>query len=322
MGRIRGATERVRWQGIRHRQHRSDEATPSGLVTDGARTQAGRRGFRLSSARASRCCAPAARTTRAAASGAGEHVRRRARTAGQRDEHLSGLGPRGHSSSGSGRAGGACGRNGVLLLLRRCTSAMAANRVRADACRRGSTKQKRRAATRRDAMRAPGPPSRYRHGYHGSASHEPRECASREVLEVFPDFNVEVVEVRDLGGGSVLATLRWRGHGAGSGTPVDMLLWMASRIRAEKCVWWRAFGDKADALEAVGLSEQLRRLPLCATSDTAAAMRHGSLASRGWGDPGLSSRAPSRFARRRLPLVAEDPHRVVGARAASRRRPG
>ena len=71
------------------------------------------------------------------------------------------------------------------------------------------------------------------------------------ILDVFPDFNLEVVEVRDLGGDSVLATLRWRGHGAGSGTPVDLLLWITSRIRAGKCVWWRAFGDMADALEAV-----------------------------------------------------------------------
>ena len=77
----------------------------------------------------------------------------------------------------------------------------------------------------------------------------------QNLLDVFPDFNVEVVEVRDLGGGSVLATLRWRGHGAGSGTPVDFSLWNASRIRGGKCVWWRAFGDKAEALEAVGLRE-------------------------------------------------------------------
>jgi ketosteroid isomerase-like protein len=75
------------------------------------------------------------------------------------------------------------------------------------------------------------------------------------ILDVFPDFNLEVVEVRDLGGDSVIATLRWCGHGAGSGTPVDLSLWITSRIRAGKCVWWRAFGDKDEALEAAGLPE-------------------------------------------------------------------
>lgn len=75
------------------------------------------------------------------------------------------------------------------------------------------------------------------------------------LLDVFPDFNVEVVEMRDLGGGSVLATLRWHGHGAGSGTPIHTLIWMAVQMRDGKCVWWQAFGDKDDALEAVELRE-------------------------------------------------------------------
>jgi len=75
------------------------------------------------------------------------------------------------------------------------------------------------------------------------------------LLDVFPDYNIEVVEVRDLGGDSILATLRWRGHGTGSGTPVDMALWMGVRMRDGKCVWWQAFGDKNEALEAVGLRE-------------------------------------------------------------------
>ena|SRR5215211_563390 len=76
----------------------------------------------------------------------------------------------------------------------------------------------------------------------------------QDLLDAFPDFNVEVVEVRDLGD-SVLATLRTHGHGADSGTPIEVLLWMAVWLRDGKCVWWQAFGDRAEALEAAGLSE-------------------------------------------------------------------
>ena len=77
----------------------------------------------------------------------------------------------------------------------------------------------------------------------------------QNLFDVFPDFNVEVVEVRDLGGDSMLATLRWRGHGAGSGTPIDLLLWIGVGMRDGKCVWWQAFDDESEALEAVGLRE-------------------------------------------------------------------
>jgi ketosteroid isomerase-like protein len=77
----------------------------------------------------------------------------------------------------------------------------------------------------------------------------------QNLFDVFPDFNVEVVEVRDLGGDSMLATLRWRGHGAGSGTPIDLPIWIGVRMRDGKCVWWQAFGDEDEALAAVGLSE-------------------------------------------------------------------
>ena len=72
--------------------------------------------------------------------------------------------------------------------------------------------------------------------------------------DVFPDFVVEVVEVRDLGEVS-LATLRYRAHVAGSDTPVEAPLWMVARWRRGKCVWWGNFRTRAEALEAVGLSE-------------------------------------------------------------------
>jgi len=75
------------------------------------------------------------------------------------------------------------------------------------------------------------------------------------VLGIFPDWNGEVVEVRDLGDLTVGA-LHLRAHGADSDVPLDQTIWMAARWRRGKCVWWRTFNSRDEALEAVGLSEQ------------------------------------------------------------------
>jgi ketosteroid isomerase-like protein len=72
------------------------------------------------------------------------------------------------------------------------------------------------------------------------------------MLAAFPDFDVEVVEVRDLGD-VTLAPLRALGHGAGSNVPFEDLLWHTGRWRRGKCVWWAAFPTEAEALEAAGL---------------------------------------------------------------------
>jgi hypothetical protein len=88
-------------------------------------------------------------------------------------------------------------------------------------------------------------------GLHG---HEGMRFWWENMFAAFPDFDIEVVEVRDLGD-VTLASLRARGHGAGSEVPFEDLLWQAGRWRRGKCEWWRAFGTEAEALEAVGLSE-------------------------------------------------------------------
>jgi hypothetical protein len=72
------------------------------------------------------------------------------------------------------------------------------------------------------------------------------------IFTSFPDFDLEVVNVRDLGD-VTLASLRALGHGAGSDVPFEDLLWQAGRWRRRKCVSWRAFETEAEALEAVGL---------------------------------------------------------------------
>jgi ketosteroid isomerase-like protein len=74
-------------------------------------------------------------------------------------------------------------------------------------------------------------------------------------LDVWPDYKIEVVEVRDLGD-VTLATLRALGHGAGSDVPFEDTAWQLARWRRGKCVLWRVFNNRNEALDAVGLSEQ------------------------------------------------------------------
>jgi ketosteroid isomerase-like protein len=71
---------------------------------------------------------------------------------------------------------------------------------------------------------------------------------------VFPDFAIEVVDVRDLGD-LTIAALHVRGRGAGSDIPSDDNVWSVARLRGGKCVWWGNFDTQAEALEAVGLPE-------------------------------------------------------------------
>jgi hypothetical protein len=75
-----------------------------------------------------------------------------------------------------------------------------------------------------------------------------------DLLGVFPDFTVEVAEVRDLAD-VTLGRLCYRARAAESDTPVEAQVWMAVRWRRGKWVWWRTFASQADALEAVALRE-------------------------------------------------------------------
>jgi ketosteroid isomerase-like protein len=75
------------------------------------------------------------------------------------------------------------------------------------------------------------------------------------VFDVFPDYSIEVGEVRDLGD-LMLGGIRLSGHGSGSDIPWDQAIWIMVRSRGGKCVWWGTFDTRAEAFEAVGLSEQ------------------------------------------------------------------
>ena len=88
-------------------------------------------------------------------------------------------------------------------------------------------------------------------GYHG---HDGVRRWWTSLLGTFPDFDAEVVEVRDAGDLTVTA-LRAKGHGSGSDTPFVTAFWQVSRFRDGRCIGWRVYTSEAEALEAVGLSE-------------------------------------------------------------------
>jgi ketosteroid isomerase-like protein len=76
-----------------------------------------------------------------------------------------------------------------------------------------------------------------------------------EWFSAFPDYKIQVREVKDFG--DVLVTsLRAIGHGATSDLPLEDAIWQATRWRNGKCVWWQNFYTRNDALNAVGVSEQ------------------------------------------------------------------
>jgi len=92
-------------------------------------------------------------------------------------------------------------------------------------------------------------------GESGYRGHDGVRSWWTRLLDVFPDYSMELADVRDPGD-LTFATIHARGHGAGSAAPTDQAAWIVVRWRRGKSVWWRTFDDRAEALEAAGLSEQ------------------------------------------------------------------
>ena len=91
------------------------------------------------------------------------------------------------------------------------------------------------------------------------------------MLDVFPDYSMEVVEMRDLGD-LTFATFHARGHGAGSAAPTDNAAWIVARWRRGKVVLVEHFqraGRGSRSRGAVGARRSRRPLSL---RDTARAM--------------------------------------------------
>ena len=82
--------------------------------------------------------------------------------------------------------------------------------------------------------------------YHG---HEGIRRWLEGLLTGFPDFAVEILEMSERGD-RTFATVRARGHGAGSATPLDETVWHFSRWRDGKCTRWGVYTSEKQAHEA------------------------------------------------------------------------
>jgi SnoaL-like domain len=75
-----------------------------------------------------------------------------------------------------------------------------------------------------------------------------------DLLEVFPDFEIGIVWVRDAGNLTV-SELCNRAHGEGSATPLEEIVWQVSEWRDGLVVRWQMYATEQEAFEAAGLSE-------------------------------------------------------------------
>jgi ketosteroid isomerase-like protein len=57
-------------------------------------------------------------------------------------------------------------------------------------------------------------------------------------------------------GDIVLAELSVAGRGARSGVALEQTTWQVIKFRNGKAVWFHGYGNRAEALEAVGLPQQ------------------------------------------------------------------
>ena len=92
-----------------------------------------------------------------------------------------------------------------------------------------------------------------RGSYHG---HEGVLHAIGEMQATFDHFQAVPEQFIEAGGDRILVLARHRGTGRGSGVPVDAPVGHVLTLRDGKVIEWRAYLDRAGALQAVGLSEQ------------------------------------------------------------------
>lgn len=78
--------------------------------------------------------------------------------------------------------------------------------------------------------------------------------ASRRYWGTWDDYSLDADELIDAGS-SVVVVVHERGRGKGSGAPFDRHWAQVWTFRDGRIVRWELFLDKADALEAAGMSE-------------------------------------------------------------------
>ena len=76
----------------------------------------------------------------------------------------------------------------------------------------------------------------------------------RSIFGVFPDFDVEVVEIREVGNVTI-SNVRAHGRGEGSDTPFEDAIWVVTHVRDGMVVRWQTFASEAEALEGAELGE-------------------------------------------------------------------
>jgi ketosteroid isomerase-like protein len=89
------------------------------------------------------------------------------------------------------------------------------------------------------------------------ATHRGIEAVRQQVLqwvEAYPDLQVEPLEIR-VNGDVAFVWVRFSGHGAESGIPIDMELAQVNTVEGGKLVRLEEYQERADGLEAAGLSE-------------------------------------------------------------------
>jgi ketosteroid isomerase-like protein len=87
--------------------------------------------------------------------------------------------------------------------------------------------------------------------YHG---HDGIRRWWQTLLDAWPDYRAEVVDVRDLGT-ATLVKVQIGGHSADSGIPVSEVSWHVWRWRRKKAIWFAVFPTESVAVEAAGLRE-------------------------------------------------------------------
>jgi hypothetical protein len=87
-----------------------------------------------------------------------------------------------------------------------------------------------------------------------SHGHEGYERVWRQMIDSFEDFHAEPVEIVDFGD-QLLGTVEYKGHGSGSGVPVNIPLFQLFRLQRGLTVWQKDFSDRSEALEAAARRE-------------------------------------------------------------------
>jgi ketosteroid isomerase-like protein len=74
------------------------------------------------------------------------------------------------------------------------------------------------------------------------------------IFNAFPDFEATVLEIRAVDSFTI-GRMRYRGRGSGSTAPFDETIWLVSSWRDGRSVWAKSFRNRAEALEAAGLTD-------------------------------------------------------------------